>query len=151
MRKPSKKNPDHSFVKVAELLPGIPLDRAIAKAIGWERDIMMYGYDEVPQFSNAPALIMAILEREGIDLYCNLRTNPEHADPAWRGSWRAKYHRMGYGTEMVYAPTASLAVIRALLLSKFGEGYEMEFPNWILDRPNYPLAVGFANLSPVLE
>ena len=68
-----------------------------------------------------------IIEREGIDLYCNVPTNTAHADPAWRGSWRAKYHRCGFGTEMSYGPTPLIAACRCLVASKLGD--EVEVPD----------------------
>ena len=72
------------------------------------------------------ALAGPIIEREGIDLYCNVPTNPEHKDPSWRGSWRAKYHRCGFGTEIFYGPTALIAACRCFVASKLGD--EVEVP-----------------------
>lgn len=62
-----------------------------------------------------------IIERDGIDLYCNVPTNMVHADPAWRGSWRAKYHRCGFGTEMSHGPTPLIAAMRCYVASKLGD------------------------------
>jgi hypothetical protein len=62
-----------------------------------------------------------IIEREGIDLYCNVPTNPAHKDPSWRGSWRARYHRCGYGTDMSHGPTPLIAAMRCYVASKLGD------------------------------
>ena len=71
-----------------------------------------------------------IIEREGIDLYCNVPTNPAHKDPSWRGSWRAKYHRCGYGTDMSHGPTPLIAAMRCYVASKLGD--EVEIPNELI-------------------
>lgn len=62
-----------------------------------------------------------IIDREGIDLYCNVATNPSHPDKPWRGSWRARYCRMGYGTEFSYGATALEAAMRCYVASKLGD------------------------------
>lgn len=66
-----------------------------------------------------------IIEREGIDLYCNVPTNPAHKDPAWRGSWRARYSRCGYGTDMSHGPTPLIAAMRCYVASKLGDTVEI--------------------------
>lgn len=71
-----------------------------------------------------------IIEREGIDLYCNVPTNMAHEDPSWRGSWRAKYCRCGFGTEMSYGPTPLIAAMRCYVASKLGE--EVEVPDELI-------------------
>ena len=67
-----------------------------------------------------------IIEREGIDLYCNVPTNPAHKDPSWRGSWRARYSRCGYGTDISHGPTPLIAAMRCYVASKLGD--EVEIP-----------------------
>lgn len=67
-----------------------------------------------------------IIEREGIDLYCNVRTNKNEIDPAWRGSWRAKYHSQRYGTGMSHGTDPLIAAMRCYVASKLGN--EIEIP-----------------------
>jgi hypothetical protein len=67
-----------------------------------------------------------IIDREGIDLYCNVATNPSHPDKPWQGSWRARYCRMGYGTEFAYGPTPLVTAMRCYVQSKLGD--EVEIP-----------------------
>lgn len=68
-----------------------------------------------------------IIEKEGIDLHCTLIAQPDHKDPAWRtASWRAQYHRMGFGTEYCYGPTALIAAMRCYVFRKLGD--EIEIP-----------------------
>lgn len=71
-----------------------------------------------------------IIEREGIDLYCSVPTNIKHDDPSWTGSWRAKYHRCGFGTEMFYGKTALIAAMRCFVTTKLGD--EIELPDWLV-------------------
>lgn len=66
-----------------------------------------------------------IIDREGIDLYCNVATNPSHPDKPWRGSWRARYCRMGYGTEFSYGATALEAAMRCYVASKLGDDVDI--------------------------
>lgn len=68
----------------------------------------------------------SIIEREGIDIFCNVPTNPNHPDTAWRGSWKACYHRMGKATPPSYGPTPLIAAMRCLISSRLGE--EVEIP-----------------------
>lgn len=67
-----------------------------------------------------------IIEREGIDLYCNVATNPTHQDPAWRGSWRTRYCSMGRGGDFSYGETALIAALRCYVASKLGN--EVDVP-----------------------
>jgi len=73
-----------------------------------------------------------IIEREGIDLYCNVPTNPAHKDPLWCGSWRARHHRCGYGTNMSHGPTSLIAAMRCYVASKLGA--EVEIPNELIGK-----------------
>lgn len=68
-----------------------------------------------------------IIEREGIDTWCTLVGRPDNKDPAWQKShWRAKYSRMGFGTEPIDAETPLIAAMRCLVASKLGN--EVEIP-----------------------
>lgn len=85
----------------------------------WER------VPATPRYSTNWAQGGPIIEREGIDLYCNVPTNMAHEDPSWRGSWRAKYCRCGFGTEMSYGPTPLIAAMRCYVASKMGGTVEV--------------------------
>ena len=71
-----------------------------------------------------------IIDREGIDLYCNIPTNPAHKDPCWQGDWRACYHRCGYGTDRVHGKTALIAAMRCFVANRLGD--EVEVPAELL-------------------
>ena len=83
-------------------------------------------FDEGYQPSEFWRLGGPIMEREGIDLYCSVPTNPEHEDVAWRGSWQACYRRCGVGTQRTFGPTALIAAMRAFVLFKLGD--EVDVP-----------------------
>ena len=68
-----------------------------------------------------------ILEREGIDLYCNVVAQPHKTDPSWRvGSWRARICSMSRNGEMFYAPTPLIAAMRVFVASRLGD--EVDVP-----------------------
>ena len=123
-------------------LTGDALDWVVAKALkrGPEYNLAAFGtvfrgwwltqggeYERMPSYSTDWSQGGPIIEREGIDLYCNVPTNPAHKDPSWRGSWRARYHRCGYGTDMSHGPTPLIAAMRCYVASKLGD--ELEIPN----------------------
>lgn len=66
-----------------------------------------------------------IVEREGIDIYCNVPTNRKHKDVAWRGSWAAQYHRCGIESERYYGNTAIIAAVKCFIAHKLGENIEL--------------------------
>ena len=124
-------------VKVSTL-SGIALDWAVAHSAGytdWDSRTEtflgpVYGSAtrtrvSPPEYSTDWSLGGNIIEREGIDLYCNVPTDPNHTDPAWRGSWKAKYHRCGYGTGMFYGTTPLIAAMRCYVTSNMGEWVEI--------------------------
>ncbi len=119
-------------MKTAELR-GADLDWAVAKAEGHVDDVYSWLYEatleEVEDGSFHPSTDWAqggpIIDREGIDLYCNVATNPSHPDKPWRGSWRARYCRMGYGTEFSYGATALEAAMRCYVASKLGDDVDI--------------------------
>lgn len=140
---------DGMKIKVSEL-DGPMLDYAVAIAKGFRSQdlklprykgdaLFRYGRDEDGNldgtYITGPDLIFSrkyeaggpIIDSEGIDLYCNVPTNPKHKDPAWRGSWRAKYHRAGVGSEMYYGPTMLIAAMRCYVGHKLGN--EVEIPD----------------------
>jgi len=126
-------------MKTSELI-GAALDWAVAKCEGVEVEYINDGITRrLLRLSPFTGMYRPstewheggpIIAREGIDLYCNVPTNPEHKDPAWRGSWRAKYHRCGFGTEMFYGPTPLIAAMRCLVASRLGD--EVEIPEELL-------------------
>lgn len=67
-----------------------------------------------------------IIEREGIDLYCNVPASIAERNNGWLSSWRAKYHRCGVGSEIFYGPTPLIAAMRCYVASKLGD--EVEIP-----------------------
>jgi hypothetical protein len=90
-------------------------------------------YDRNPEYRYSTEWSQGgpIIETEGIDLYCNLVAQPDHADPAWRkGSWRARYCRMGYRSDMFYGPTPLIAALRCFVASKLGA--EIDIPEELL-------------------
>ena len=127
------------MVKVSEA-SGAVLNWMVATALGRgpKKDMGAFGgvwrvwwlsqggeYERMPDYCGDWAQGGPIIEREGIDLYCNVPTNMAHDDPAWRGSWRAKYHRCGFGTEMSYGPTPLIAAMRCYVTSKLGDTVEV--------------------------
>ena len=68
-----------------------------------------------------------IIEREGIDLYCNVPSSIAIKNEGWEPSWRARYSRCGYGTEMMHGPTPLIAAMRCYVASKLGD--EVEVPD----------------------
>lgn len=125
-------------MKVSELT-GAQLDWAVAKVenanvliedgtVGFERlKGNTWGSRYIELFTPSANWAQGgpIIEREGIDLYCNVPTNPSHEDVSWRGSWRAKYHRCGRGSEIFYGPTALIAAMRCYVTSKLGNDIEL--------------------------
>ena len=129
-------------VNVSEL-SGKALDWAVAKAenfsYGDAGHGQIYIYKEGIPLMNAKAWTPStdwaqggpIIEREGIDLYCNLVGQPDHKDPSWQKSdWRARYLRMGYGTDHSYGSTPLIAAMRCYVASKLGD--EIEVPEELL-------------------
>ena len=78
-------------------------------------------YDEDFTPSSAWSQGGPIIDKEGIDLYCSLPTNPTHERAEWRGSWRAAYCRMGYGSEKIFGGTALIAAMRCYVQFMRGE------------------------------
>lgn len=132
-------------IKTSELT-GAALDWAVAKCenipslhlVKKSGKVCVYGgvYGEISNidFPYQPSTDWAqggpIIEREGIDLYCNVPTNPRHPDLYWRGSWRARYCRCGFGTEFIHGETALIAAMRCFVASKLGD--EVEVPEELL-------------------
>lgn len=70
-----------------------------------------------------------IIEREGIDVYCTFKGNPNHRDVAWRRStWRAKYHHESRPASI--ASTPLIAAMRCYVTSKLGD--EIEIPEKLI-------------------
>ena len=67
-----------------------------------------------------------IIEREGIDLYCNVPSGVAAKNKGWLSSWRAAYRRCGVGSEMFYAPDPLIAAMRCFVASKLGD--EVDVP-----------------------
>jgi len=69
-----------------------------------------------------------IIEREGIELWCSLLGQSNHADPMWQKShWRAKYYNKGVGDNVVFDGTTPLeAAMRCYVASKLG--IEIDIP-----------------------
>ena len=116
-------------IKVSETTP-LQINWLVAKCEGREfeavESFLAYHDDDAEmRYCTDWNLTGPIIELEGMDLYCNIPTNPEHKDPAWRGSWRAKYHRCGFGTEMIYGPTALIAACRCYVVSRLGATAEV--------------------------
>lgn len=62
-----------------------------------------------------------IIEREGIDLWCNVPSGIAEKHKWWGPSWRACYHRCGVGTEPSYGPAPLIAAMRCYVTSKLGD------------------------------
>ena len=116
-------------IKTSELT-GTALDWAVAKCEGIQDSEFVRTHMDAWPYSINWSQGGPIIEREGIDLYCNVPTNPAHKDPSWRGSWRAKYHRCGYGTDMSHGHTPLIAAMRCYVASKLGA--EVEIPNELI-------------------
>ena len=71
-----------------------------------------------------------IIEREGIDLYCNVPSGVAAKNKGWLSSWRAAYRRCGVGSEMFYAPDPLIAAMRCYVASKLGE--ELDIPEELI-------------------
>ena len=67
----------------------------------------------------------SIIEREGIDLYCNVPSSIASKHNGWLTSWRAAYRRCGFGTDMSYGPTPLIAAMRCYVASKLGDLVEV--------------------------
>ena len=107
-------------------LTGATLDWGVAFALYGEQAHYIYKHNAgFHRYSTDWAQGGPIIEREGIDVFCNVPTNPQHPDPAWRGSWKACYHRMGFGTAPSYGPTPLIAAMRCLVCSKLGDTVEL--------------------------
>jgi hypothetical protein len=62
-----------------------------------------------------------IIERAGIDLYCNLVGRPAHADPSWRrSSWRARICSMGRTCEACHSSHPLVAAMRCYVAYQLG-------------------------------
>ena len=133
---------DTMKIKTSELT-GTALDWAVAKCEGKNgvlhddgitRCIVIAAASGVYKGTWKPSVNWSqcgpIIEREEIDLYCDVPTNPAYKDPSWRGSWRARYSRCGYGTDMYHGPTALIAAMRCYVASKLGA--EVEIPNELI-------------------
>ena len=133
-------------MKTSELT-GAALDYAVAKCEGYEisydadeRDFWLdsivtpvsglttFGWlSKEVRFSTDWTQGGVILEREGIDLYCNVVAQPHKTDPSWRvGSWRARICSMSRNGEMFYGPTPLIAAMRCHVASKLGD--EVDVP-----------------------
>lgn len=85
-------------------------------------------YDPVNDWSQAGAL----LEDEGIALWCNHKAVPGAKDPSWRfDSWRAAYRQKE--DEPAYGPTARIAILRCYVTQRLGE--TVEVPDEVLNPP----------------
>ena len=71
-----------------------------------------------------------IIEREGIDLWCNTPASIAEKHEGWATSWRACYHRCGVGTEPSYGPTPLIAAMRCYVASRLGD--EVDIPEELL-------------------
>jgi len=114
-------------MKTSEL-NGRALDWAVAEAQGKAKEWM---HDHKIGYVNSASTDWAqggpIIERDGIDLYCNTIAQPDHKDPAWQvGSWRARVCSMSRNGHMYYGPTPLIASMRCYVASKLGD--EVEVP-----------------------
>ena len=116
-------------IKTLELID-ITLDWAVTKCKGIQDSEFVRTHMDAWPYSTVWSQGGPIIEQEGIDLYCNVPTNPAHKDPSWRGSWRARYSRCGYGTDMSHGPTPLIAAMRCYVASKLGA--EVEIPNELI-------------------
>lgn len=109
-------------------LTGPALDWAVAKADGQALTPWVgYPLDDVYSPSTDWAQGGPIIEREGIDLFCSMPTNPDHpCGMSWTGSWQAQYHRCGYGTPRSYGKTPLIAAMRCYAASRLGD--EVDVP-----------------------
>lgn len=122
-------------------LKGIALDWAVAKCedLNFLFDktypytkvtgIYINGFPSQEFFSPSTSWAQGgpIIEREGIDVFCTLIGRPDHENEAWRKSnWRARFARMGVGTEASFGNTPLEAAMRCYVASKLGD--EVEIP-----------------------
>lgn len=111
-------------------LTGPALDLAVHKAKGRNIELHMFWeyrtQNNMFHYSTDWAQGGPIIEREGIDLYCNVPSSIAIKNEGWEPSWRARYSRCGYGTEMMHGPTPLIAAMRCFVASKLGD--EVEVP-----------------------
>lgn len=121
------------MMKSTNNLTGRDLDYAVAVAEGRDLDISG-GYDPLGNYcepfepSTNWGQAGPIIEREGIDLYCNIPKSIAETvkQPGWATDWRAAYSRCGVGTKPVHGSTPLIAAMRCYVVSKLGK--EIEIP-----------------------
>jgi hypothetical protein len=106
------------MMKTSEL-QGAALDWAVAKCVGWKRELC-YLNTEYPNYSENWSLAGPIIEREGVSMRFSLRDA--------RGAW---YSVMGKNLFLSpdfegSGPTPLIAAMRCYVASKLGE--EVEIP-----------------------
>jgi hypothetical protein len=115
-------------------LTGAALDWAVAKANGGDdyeihAGNVLYGRVTTGFIHYRPSTKWEqggpIIDREGIDLYCNVPSSIAEKNTGWLSSWRARYSRCGYGTDMVHGPTPLIAAMRCYVTSKLGDDIEI--------------------------
>ena len=115
-------------------LQGIALDFMVAKAGGGKGDvwnfIAAHADRSMYHYSSDWARGGPIIEREGIDLWCNTPSSIAEKHSGWTSSWRACFHRCGVGTEPCYGLTPLIAAMRCYVASKLGD--EVDVPEELL-------------------
>ena len=118
-------------IKTADL-SGITLDLAVAWAKNTDYFYPDTGPAE-PAYSTDWSEGGPIIEREGIDLYCNIPSSvaDKVKNKGWATDWRAAYHRCGFGSDRYHGPTPLIAAMRCYVASKLGD--EIEIPDELLE------------------
>lgn len=113
-------------MKTSELI-GPALDWAVAKIEGYDLTTN-WPYRQIPEYSTRWSQGGPIIEREGVELLCNLTATEaaRFTAPNVKASWQAFYRSDRRTEARQFAETPLIAAMRAFVASKLGD--EVEIP-----------------------